>query len=185
MNRKAGGVEALEYLLAYLTAAYHSHWTTHWTSKGKNFYGDHELFARLYGTFPDEIDGLAEKMVALYGEDSVDFEGQASLILELAQKWGGTKDRVMRAWTVENGLQEAIAGAEDALDADDDLTLGLDNFLAGLADAHETPLYLLGQRLAPDEGAVSASRLAFLHQTKTASQKTALRYKAAQYLKAA
>jgi len=40
-----------------------------------------------------------------------------------------------------------LKGVYELLDSEGHLTLGLDNFLQGLADAHETNLYLIQQRL--------------------------------------
>lgn len=147
MNKRAAQTESCQTLLAYLHAAYQNHWTAHWQSKGSNFYADHELFGRLYGSFPGEIDGLAEKMVAMYGTESVDLVQQTRMQAAFAAKWAEEPDLVARAYMVEEGLQDAITNTVDALDESEELTLGMDNFLAGLADSHETPLYLLGQRM--------------------------------------
>lgn len=51
-------------LLGMLLAMRQNYHSSHWQVGGPNFYGDHQLFERLYGSVSDEIDTLAEKLVA-------------------------------------------------------------------------------------------------------------------------
>jgi len=55
---------------------------------------------------------------------------------------------VQRSYLLEQSVQAAIAAARDGYASEGGLPLGLDNYLAGLADAHDTACYLLRQRLA-------------------------------------
>ena len=139
-------MDLLVELLAILRAAQMSHQTAHWTVKGPTFAGDHALFERIYGIFADQIDGLAEKMVQLHGEKSVDLCKSLALMSECVETWDKTADLYKRALAVENAVKDAIVHTRDKLAAAKKLPLGLDNFLAQLADEHDTPLYLLGQR---------------------------------------
>lgn len=134
-------------LLAVLRAAQASHQHAHWTCKGTQFYADHLLFQRLYESITDEFDTLAEKAVQQAGAKSVDLCEQLKSMLECAKEWDTDGDLVRRALDVEKAVQWEIQVCRGQLEKDDALTPGMDNFLAQLADNHETALYLLGQRL--------------------------------------
>ena len=58
-------------LLAGLRSAHLSHWTSHWQVKGQPYYGDHLLMDKLYNSLPEEIDTLAEKIVAEFGAEAL------------------------------------------------------------------------------------------------------------------
>lgn len=138
----------LDSLLACLRAAHQVHWTAHWTTEGANFFSDHELFNKLYSSIPGEIDGLAEKITSMYGAASVNLPDQMVVMAKYITKW--VKDHpnlVDRSYTVETDIQAAIKTTRDALGADGSLSIGLDNFLQGIADSHDNHLYLLKQRM--------------------------------------
>lgn len=145
MQRKTTpGFDALRDLLVTLQAADTIHHTHHWTASGPTFEADHALFARIYEPIGDEVDGLAEKGVALFGPRFVALD-------EVAE---GVEDTIMEhakgkpfecSLAIEQKIQGIIAAAREALDEE---PAGLDNFLAGLADAHDTAIYLLQQRLS-------------------------------------
>jgi DNA-binding ferritin-like protein len=138
---------ALSRLVALLRAVQIIHHTAHWQTAGATFYGDHLLFERLYTGITEEFDGLAEKAVAYCGVGSVDAPGQAAQILEVIATVTGT-DLVRKSLTAEQAVQDEIEECRAVLEAAGELPLGLDNYLQGLADSHETAIYLLGQRLA-------------------------------------
>ena len=138
---------ALSRLVALLRAVQIIHHTAHWQTAGATFYGDHLLFERLYSGITEEFDGLAEKAVAYGGPGCVDALAQVALIAEFVATIGGT-DLVRKSLTAEQMLQDEIEECRTALEGAGELPLGLDNFLQGLADSHETAIYLLGQRLA-------------------------------------
>lgn len=134
-------------LLALLRAAQLVHHTAHWQTRGATFYADHQLFARLYGDVLEEADGLAEKLVYLLGPEAVDALDQVVRLHAAVRKAVEVSpDLVQRSYALEMSLQAAIAAAREGLAAEGKLPLGLDNYLAGLADAHETACYLLRQR---------------------------------------
>lgn len=133
-------------LLAVLRAAQVSHQHAHWTAKGDCFYGDHLLFGQLYEAITDEFDTLAEKAVHLYGVDAVDPCKQLAAMLDCVKSWERTKGLVPRAILVERSIQAAVKHSRDELLSDKKCPLGLDNFLAQLADNHDKAAYLLGRR---------------------------------------
>lgn len=136
-------------LLALLRAAHLVHHTAHLQASGPTSYADHQLFARLYGDLIEEADGLAEKVVYLLGADAVDALDQVLRIHTAVRRAvDAAAELVQRSYLIEQSLQAAIAAARDGLAAEGAIPLGMDNYLAGLADAHDTACYLLRQRLA-------------------------------------
>jgi DNA-binding ferritin-like protein len=157
----------LASLLCLLRAMHWLHWTNHWTVEGDSFYGDHLLFQRLYEAMPEEIDGLAEKIVATYGAGAVNPVAQAETMAGILRRWEMTQDIRTKALVAERDLQQAVGAIKTSLSATGELSTGLENYLDGLLDAHETNLYLLGQR---GKGSKMASQLAarYLKTTRRA-----------------
>ena len=141
----------LQGLLGMFHAIYWLHWTTHWQTKGNPYYGDHLLFERLYGALPAEIDTLAEKLVQLHGSEAVDIAEHHPVMGAWLGRWipegGGDLDPVGRALAAERDFQKSIRSTYEDLKAEGELSLGLDDFLMSTANAHETHLYLLQQRM--------------------------------------
>lgn len=138
----------LVQLLAILRALHWAHWTTHWQVKGTPFYGDHLLFERLYSGLTGEIDGLAEKIVAYFGVEAVaPTPNMEQAIRFLALYDQGDSDVYTRALKMELHLQNALKRTYDTLKTSSNLSLGLDDFLMAVSNAHETNVYLLRQRI--------------------------------------
>lgn len=139
----------LQLLLAALRAAHWSHWTSHWQVKGNSFYGDHELMDRLYNSLIEEIDTLAEKIVCDFGYEAVhpapQAQTMAQLLIPVEKNSGG--DPLQRALFVEESLQVFFKAAYNYLKKKDYLSLGMDDFLMSMANAHEENLYLMRQRM--------------------------------------
>jgi DNA-binding ferritin-like protein len=133
-------------LLAALRAAHWSHWTSHWQTKGNPYYGDHLLLERLYNAITEEIDTLAEKSVAFYGPECVDPVAQANMMSAILANHA-VADPILRAMRIEQVLQAMFKDTFDTLEAGGQLSLGLNDFIAAAANAHETAIYLLQQRL--------------------------------------
>lgn len=135
--------ETLCRLLALLRAVQWQHLACHWKAAGPDGYEDHLLFERLYGGIAGEVDGLAEKIVATLGGSHVDAVPQSQLMTHFLERWVAQGGLIQQALAAEQDLQTAV---EEVLD-EVDLSVGLENFLQGVADAHETAIYLLTQRL--------------------------------------
>ena len=135
----------LQNLLAALRGAHWSHWTSHWQTIGPEFYGDHLLLQRLYEAIPLEIDNLAEKLVGYYGADAVEPICQAHIMIEFL-KFQEEKDPLVRALHVEEFLLAFFNDVFKLLESQNELSLGMNDFLAGIANSHETFVYLLRQR---------------------------------------
>jgi len=170
-------IDSLRELLSSLQAARLFYHSVHWRVRGSSFYGDHLLFQRLYegeGGGPnldDQIDALAEKMVAKYGPQSVQISSykidsitQPSLIAKIEyalEDSGGKSDCPFRqAIEMEKSIQNIIRYSYNELKNNDSLSLGMDDFLMSLASERETAMYLLKQRvdsskISEDGGEVS------------------------------
>ena len=151
-SRNDGGLQALQTLLGQLRALRWHYHTAHWRARGDSFYGDHLLFERLYDGDPsmdEEIDTLAEKMVATYGRDSVltqvIWPGSTAFI-EAGLRSSECPFR--QSIFLEEALQASIRSTYDTLKAEGKLSLGMDDFLMGLASERETAVYLLRQRMS-------------------------------------
>lgn len=134
----------LTAFLALLEAARKSHHTAHWITKGPNFYGDHLLFERLYTAIDGEIDAIGERLTQRGGEEAVDPVHTTELTMNYLEHWAKTQDIYERAQIVERTIQAGIVSVRKEMTP---MSPGLDNLLVSIADAHETPLYLLGQRV--------------------------------------
>jgi len=142
-------------LLAMLRALHWTHQSIHWATHGNAYYGDHLLFQRLYEEgLPDEIDTLGEKCVAYFGYFSVDPISNMNRTLEWIKEWWDWPEDnqdefaiMMTGLKAERDLQQQLTLAYKFIKEDNQMTLGLDDFLMAMANAHETNIYLLQQRL--------------------------------------
>lgn len=137
---------ALQILLASLRTAHFAHWSSHW--QVEQSYGDHLLLDRLYTSLVDEIDTLAEKIVGEFGAMGVEpvkqIQMMSSSLMPLVEiKSQG--DPLMRALIIEESLQSIFKSVYGILK--NQMSLGLDDFIMSTANAHETNLYLLRQRI--------------------------------------
>ena len=128
--------DRLQELLALLRALHWLYYTAHWRSKGPALYSNHLLFERLYGGLPDQFDGLAEKLVGLYGPDAVDDADSIARASAWLKRWRGA-NLFARAIAGETALQAMIKQLLPAVGP------GMNNFLAGLADEHDVNLDFL------------------------------------------
>jgi len=148
-SHKDVSLPTLQVLLAILRGAHWAHWTSHWQVKGQSHYGDHLLLERIYESLIEEIDTLAEKIVGTYGGMAVAPVEQAQLmantLLPVAEAQA-ENDPIRRALVIEEALQVVFKNIYNALKEMNTLSLGMDDFLMSMANAHETNLYLLRQR---------------------------------------
>lgn len=139
-------IHAMQKVHHILRAQYQSYQTSHWQVMGTSFYGNHLLFQRLYGSVTEDIDGLGEKLVAYSSVDAVCPAAALECMLNCVEQWMTERDHIKRGLRSEADLCAAI----DALYASCDkcgfkMPRGLDDFMAALANAHETNKYLLKQ----------------------------------------
>ena len=131
-------------VLGMLRALYLLEQTAHWQAQGASAYADHQLFERLYTGVVGEVDTLAEKMVGYFGTGAVDVNSSMLAMSAWLVRWNTpADDKVLRA---ERDVQEVLARSYTSIKALGGVPLGLDDFLMGLANDHETAVYLLQQR---------------------------------------
>jgi len=129
----------LAELLPVIQALAHFYQHAHWVSAGPNAYGDHLLYQRLYEGTAEEIDTLGEKVLGIGG--SVDMAKTVHAAGAFLDQWVGPKPNV--ALKVEQALIEKIKKLMGVPWSD-----GVQNMLQGIADKHESHIYLLRQRIA-------------------------------------
>lgn len=139
--------DILKNLLATLRAMAWSYQTSHWTANGESYYGDHLMFQRFYEALPAEIDGLGEKIVAYLGETAVDQMDQCTRAGQFLSSWAQIPCLFHRGLVSERQLQDLLMNTLDMMEEMGELSMGLDDFLPALANAHETNIYLLQQRI--------------------------------------
>lgn len=151
----------LSMALAFMRALAHIHKSHHWQTAGQNFYADHLLFERLYSESLDFIDQVAERAVGIYGPSAVDPFLQASgLQIVVAFVCGHTRGDAMptslesstselmvaRSLKGEVKFLKVLESVIASLTQFEKLSPGTSNLLEGVADKHETFVYLLRQR---------------------------------------
>jgi len=137
--------QILQNLLAALRAAHWSHWTSHWQVKGAPYYGDHLLLDKIYNGITEDIDTLAEKIVAYFGGDAVDPVCQAQM-MQAFLELNFYEDPIQRALQIELVILQLIEETFRLLEGMGKLPLGVNDYLAAAANTHETFVYLLRQR---------------------------------------
>jgi hypothetical protein len=118
----------------------------HWRSKGKDYYGDHLLYQRLYTDRALEIDRIGEVLMAVAGPNSV-----APLITITGMHDLTSRIEAVQATEAQRGVllvEETLrrVTAANSLLGNGPYALSVNNVLAGFADKHLEALYLLKQR---------------------------------------
>jgi len=150
--------EILNGVLACLRAQSLSYQTSHWQVAGSHFYQEHLLFERLYNSVGEEIDVIAEKISGLVGSDQVSLEKQIPKVAVFLGSWASVPDHLRRGLTSEETLQKLLKDAFDNLQEAGLISLGLEDWLAATASAHETNIYLLQQIINPRAKHITAGR---------------------------
>ncbi len=150
------GTEACELpiLLSCVRALAFVHQVGHWTATADTFYGDHLLFERLYNSTNEEVDKVAEKaigtssMMMIHPVQQVTHE---ALVVEAMcsnlSEMPTSNDLTQRSYEAEMHFLGILELLYKRMETNGTLSLGVDNFLQGLADNHEASIYLLKQRM--------------------------------------
>ena len=145
-------VSLAQDLFAVLNANASYQQYSHWISKNDTSYGDHLLFGRLYEESSGEVDSYAEKVVALSGEDAVNVLETCRKTSETLSKYAVAKDGmspknlVEICMNLEKLVLQTIESIFKTLEDSDNLSLGLNDLLSAMHNAHEGHIYLLEQR---------------------------------------
>ena len=126
----------------------------HVLAKGTGFSGDHvNLFGRIYTEIDEQLDSAMEKAIGITGDESVVCPKK---VIETLSKMSDLYDSPSDSPSIEiarighNIVSDFLLALEViylALKAQEMMTLGVEDFIAGLANTHEGYSYLLGQRI--------------------------------------
>jgi DNA-binding ferritin-like protein len=140
----------LAVLLAAVRTLSFIHQQNHWCAKGKEYYGDHLLFMRLYETVDKEIDILAEKIVGLSSEGFVLLRSQCkhmhAFVELMGEELSDTSKGYKTSFQAELIFAALISEVFTILEQSGLLTPGLEQCLGTIMDTHEGNVYLLKQR---------------------------------------
>jgi DNA-binding ferritin-like protein len=139
-------------VLACMRALQWQYWTAHWQVYGDPSYGDHLMFGKFYASMTNEIDTLAEKSVGYFGPSSVDPYEQIVKASEHMARFKAIDCLHRRGLAGEEDLQIVLRTAYEVIHQAGTMTLGLDDHLMSVANAHETNCYLLQQRIRDPKG---------------------------------
>jgi len=142
-----GVLITMQRLLSGLRSLYWDYYSSHWIANGGAYYSNHLLFQRLYEDMPDLIDVLAERMVAFYGENSVDSETIMAMSLECLTSLNEKCDKCVRSLELIDKTLEHVQITLDVLDRANVKDLGWDDYLPALSAKLEEHKYLLQQPL--------------------------------------
>lgn len=145
-----------EVLCAYISlvkamqAWFHA---AHHVTKGSCFAGDHELiYGDIYATINQDLDGIIEKSIGLTQDEMIACPIKImSGALEIIESWSHPNNQsaeaiAKQALEIELEFVDLTEAMFEVLEGSGDLSLGLNNFLSGLADKHESFIYKLNQR---------------------------------------
>ena len=127
--------------------------SAHVLSKGTGFGGDHDsLYGRIYTELVEQIDAAMEKGVGLTNEEEIVCTHSLTTLLQGAAKLYDSpvnKPGIEIARIGLNIVQDFLKVLEASYKvakSQDLMTLGLEDFIADLANTHEGYVYLLQQR---------------------------------------
>lgn len=145
-----------KYLTAYigfLRGAYHWYHSAHHVTRGVGFPGDHNLYSDIYTSYLNLIDKMIEKAIGLSGVESyASVLSTLSIACKVIERYPCPTDQTSLgiASTALQVEKDFIAVTEElfkTLEAANQLSLGLNDFLAATANSHETFVYKLQQRV--------------------------------------
>lgn len=134
-------------LLSLLRAQYMLYQNIHWEVSGPPFYGNHLLFQRLYESVQQDVDNLAEKVVAHFGVQAVAMRKAMPEMDAFCRRWCQVESLSARAMVSEADFQRLVQKTLSVLETEGRLTIGVANLLEEMADRHETNMYLIQQTL--------------------------------------
>jgi DNA-binding ferritin-like protein len=137
-------------LLGLFQGAALVHQTHHWSCRGSSFFADHLLFERIYNESLSGIDQLAERAIGQGQPLAVSAKTQAAAMQVAIDMLGAdpldVTEMVQRSLSIESLCLSGLTNVLGLLESTDQLSPGTSNLLEGLADTHETFVYLLKQR---------------------------------------
>lgn len=155
------------YYIALIRSVYLVHQNNHWITNGKNFYGNHLLFERIYKSAADDADSAAEKFIGLFGTDVLDLNMQAQMIGKILEEFSG-REPLETSLEIERKFLTFSEKFYAIMKHEDKMSLGLDDMVMSIANNREGAVYLLQQASSEDKGINEkmAARAAILVELK-------------------
>lgn len=150
-------LSALRALLGHLRAGNLWFHGAHLVTVGAGFHGDHKFYRQVYETYTGDFDGASEKAIA-YTSTAIAspqaVSAYATQILSTMPSVVGLNGHQIAAAAlrVEKQTLAFVEKLFRDLEAGKRLSLGMNDYLAALANSHETFVYKLGQRVAGGQG---------------------------------
>ncbi len=125
----------------------------HHLTRGESFSGDHvNLYGKIYQTIEDQIDGAIEKGVGLFGDECACPLHLTEKALEIMSEYPSpielkSAGQAAIGLQIEKDFLKFSQSFYDELKRMGAMTLGLDDMIMANANAHETHVYLLQQRI--------------------------------------
>ena len=144
---------ALQAALAHFRAGNLWFHGAHHVTVGAGFQGDHKFYAKVYQQYEAEFDLMAEKAIAMAGVAMASpqaVSARAAHIVSTMPAIAGLQGHTIgaAALQVEKQTLTFIEKIFRDLEGGKRLSLGMNDFLAAAANAHETNVYKLGQRVS-------------------------------------
>lgn len=135
--------------VANLRSLYLLHQHFHWLTNGPNFYGNHQLFERLYKSAQENADLAAEKLIGIFGSVALDVKQQPDLLKEFLDKFpaDNAEDMIIQSLKAEMMFLSFSKEFYDFLKKEEKLSLGLDDAIMSISSERESSVYLLKQVL--------------------------------------
>lgn len=150
MNPQIQTRDAFAQLLGVIRAEYLWFHAAHHFSSGPPFFGDHKFYSKVYETYIETFDKIAERAM-LYHHDTVvapDVSTRLALdvLASMPPVQGDSNAIANAAAAVTRRFLQELQTARNSFRQASTLSAGLDNLLCQLSDDTEGTLYQLRQR---------------------------------------
>jgi len=139
--------------VGFLRSLYLLHQNHHWQTSGGDFYGNHQLFQKIYESAQGNADHAAEKTIGLCGCDCIDLLPQSAIMKTVLSKYAVNSESCDANTYIESSLKaekdflDFSQKMYDSIKSSGDMTLGLDDLIMSISNEREGAVYLLQQVL--------------------------------------
>lgn len=120
----------------------HAHWKCK-ANQNNKFYGQHMLFERIYDAANELIDATAEKIIGIFGNDSLDHINQLEIMAGIYKKYN--EEHLTNSINISKDFLKMAEDVYNRIKEMGDMTLGLDDMIMSQCSDVEGYLYLLQQ----------------------------------------
>ena len=144
---------ALQAMMAHFRAGNLWFHGAHFVTVGAGFHADHKFYRKVYEQYTGDFDGATEKAIAALGvavaAPATTSTRAAQIVTTMPAVAGMSGHQIaVAALQVEKQTLAFIEKVFRDLEGGKRLSLGLNDFLAATANAHETNVYKLLQRVS-------------------------------------